>query len=350
MSGNQTASKRIPWIDAARGGCVLAVVMFHFIIVIFEPAAPAGPVTTGWSLFGAALAAFRMPLLFAVSGFVVARRVRAGRGDRSNAARVASSYYLYVVWLVAYGLISLIPLAVNTDRITSPGDFLGQLLIPDTPLWFILALAVYTAVLCSLPRARPAYVLAMLAVLSITAQAVLGFELWARVPYYFLFFAAGVYLRPLIEQQAGRATPLRTVVSGGVFTVFFVLEQVVEVPLANAVLFVARDAAALSAGLLAVVLLCRVAPVRRVLSRVGRSTLPIYVLHFPLVMVAASFIDWTTVLESPATAAAAPIVGPAVIAVLCLVIYRLALRTPLRFAFRMPGRWQRAISPTPAKA
>ena len=338
---SQASAPRIAWVDAVRGGCVLAVVLFHFLAV-YGPVLPAGPALTVWTRLGAFLAAFRMPLLFVVSGLIVSSRVRSGWSDRRNLARAVSSYYLYVVWLTLYALFALLPLPRPFAEIDSVPEYLRQFLVPATPLWFVFALAVYVVILCSARRVPPSVVLAVLAVVSVASESLFGFDLWVRVPFYLLFFAVGVHLRPWIERQAELASVPRALVAVALFAVLFAIEQVTSVPVLEETIRVARDLAGVLAGVLVVVLACRSSVVRRPLAALGRETLPIYVLHFPLVLL-------VPLLPLEATAAgvgafAAPLVGTAAVCLLCIGIERITRRTPARHLFAAPARLTAAVS------
>jgi uncharacterized membrane protein YcfT len=93
---------RLGWIDAVRGACVLAVVLFHATAwhVLTLDLAPVADRT--WSVVNGYLGSLRMPLLLAVSGLLASRRILQGSRSPDSAERAASSYYLYVVWLAVY--------------------------------------------------------------------------------------------------------------------------------------------------------------------------------------------------------------------------------------------------------
>jgi uncharacterized membrane protein YcfT len=68
-------SSRLQWVDAARGVCVVLVVLYHVGLLTYEPFRSVmwPPVERGWFAINALLAAMRMPLLRAISGLLAAR-------------------------------------------------------------------------------------------------------------------------------------------------------------------------------------------------------------------------------------------------------------------------------------
>jgi hypothetical protein len=146
-----------------------------------------------------------MPMLLATSGMLAARRISEGWSRPGAAVRVASSYYLYVVWLALYFAFDLPFSSVNLNRIASMGDFLTQLFVPETTLWFIFALALYVVVLTSVRRVPPWFVLGALAALSVAAgSSDPQKSLFWTVLQNAVFFAAGVYGGRLLQALAAR--------------------------------------------------------------------------------------------------------------------------------------------------
>jgi fucose 4-O-acetylase-like acetyltransferase len=324
----------------------MAVVMMHFSISIYAPSVARFADTNTWNWIIGTLGAFRMPLLFAISGYLVAGRVRNGWVDRRNALRVASSYYLYVVWLGVYVLLSVAAPADAPFRIAHLSDFFRQLLIPESPLWFIFFLAVFVAVLTSLHEAPPAIVLSTLVVVSMVSQVPMEnptFAMAIRGTYYFLFFASGVYLRPVLgffsEGQLWWKLP-------GVLAIFCWLNTILpSVPFRSVEWYASwllRDVAGVGLGVAAVAVLVMLKPARVVLSAVGRRTLPIYVLHIPFIWLAVwaiSLLPNATIDNAPMRAVA-PLLVPSLIAAASIGVSIAVRRTPMRFLFDMPTPWR----------
>ncbi|GEL94959.1 acyltransferase [Cellulomonas composti] len=352
---------RLEWIDAARGYSVAAVVLAH--VVLWHAADPGVPVAdvgaSLWDRVYSVLGSVRMPVLLAVSGLVVAGRVRAGFRAGGLTVRVARNYYLYVVWLLIYAVFYAVVREPGLPhRVDGPLDVLRQLVVPGTTLWYVFALAVYIAVLGALYRAPAWAVLGGLAVLSVvTATFTTSDQVWSKVPELAVFFAIGVYGSGVLRRLAERASvPLA-------FAAAFVAAGVTALgrftaghDVAGAVLSLARGTAFLVVAVLVVVLAVRWNPVRRLGLALGRQTLPIYVLHplwIALLIVAAGSVGHdveAAVLGSTLGAILYPAVVGSVVVALCLAVgtgvRRVGLQVPL---FAMPARWSQAFERADAR-
>src|SRR5690606_33816009 len=105
-----------------------------------------------WTVVNDLMTAVRMPTLFAISGFLLASRIRNGWNDSRTRFSAVHTYYLYVVWLLIYALVS--PwFATGVQPLTSLSGWMGlasQLVNPHTMLWFLLGLVFWTVVLATL--------------------------------------------------------------------------------------------------------------------------------------------------------------------------------------------------------
>jgi surface polysaccharide O-acyltransferase-like enzyme len=334
-------SKRLNWVDAARGICVLAILLMHFLIWIYRPEL-ANPTADSrlWERVSGIFGWFRLSLLFAVSGFILSSRVRAGWSDRRNFGQAARTYYLYAVWLVVFALLSLVIPGDAPMQVHGVASFFTQLVLPRTILWFVLALTVYVLVFSALRRVPPAVMLVGLALISYSSIFLPGNnggDLYIRVVYYAIFFAIGVYLKPAMVYMTTGGVWWKVIVAAGVFYAFRKLYFAVpnEYALRTAVRML-QDAAAIFACIAAIAIICMVPIVARVLSTIGRRTLPIYVLQLPLFWLILSLPGVTELLQVPAVRMVAPALGVALIASASLGIYWGAMKTPLRHLFQMP--------------
>jgi uncharacterized membrane protein YcfT len=339
---------RLAWVDAARGICVLLVVLLHVRIFVYAPLAPPTNGVEVWTQLTEFFGAFRLPLLFAVSGLVASKRVRAGWGDRRTVLRAVSLYWLYVVWLTVYALLSIVVIAPGVPfRVMSVGSYAQQLLVPDSMLWFIFALAVYVVLLSSLHRVRPAVMLVGLAVVAVASGAApmtRDEALWLHPVYYAVFFAAGVYLGPrlraLAESRARWRVPLALVA----FVAFQLLwQQGVEGTLVESALRLLRDGSAVVLSIIVIELAVRWRPFASAASAIGRRTLPIFVLQLPLIWVLFLLppVEWS--LTSAPVRYVAPVLGTALIVVAALGIHSVAMRGRTRVLFEIPEAWRRRI-------
>lgn len=342
------SATRLAWVDAARGICVLLVVLLHVRIFVYEPLAPPSNGVAVWTQLTEFFGAFRLPLLFAVSGFVASRRVRAGWSDRRTVLRAVSLSWLYLVWLTVYAVLSIVVIDPGVPfRVMTPLHYLEQLFVPDSMLWFIFALAAYVVVLSSLNRVPPAVILGVLAVLAVASGALpvtRDEALWLHVVYYAVFFAVGVYGSSVLTLLAGVRSPFGLALGVVLFVAFELMwQQSVEGTVLETGLRLLRDGAAVAVSIVLISLLVRWRPFDRVASAVGRRTLPIFVLQLPLIWALFLLppVEWS--LEFAPVRYLAPVLGTALIVLAALGIHRLIVRGPARVLFALPEAWRTRI-------
>jgi uncharacterized membrane protein YcfT len=352
MADDRAAAERITWIDAARGVSVLAVVLMHATLSAYLGHMSAGSSTAFWSWFIDAMTPFRMPALAMLSGLLLARRIRAGWSDRTVRVSVASSYWLYAVWLLAFALFAgLVGSYVWTGPVgmgegVAWDAFVAQLVLPRTLLWYVFALAVWTALLTTLRRVDPALVLILLAIASACSHylpVVDNNDQYRNVIRYALFFAIGVYGSTWLRERIGRrdaplllGTLATYAVSG--WTISFTGNANVEY-----VLTPLHDASAAVVLLIAVSAICRVGWLGRGMAWVGRRTLPIYVLHGLLLEAIGFLPQWHLVVDRALVRPLAPLLIALVIAAVAISFYELVMRTPARVLFELPRPLRRAL-------
>ena len=349
---------RLAWIDATRGYSVAAVVLFHVVLWGYQRAdVPLAEVGGSlWSFVNTVLGSVRMPVLLAVSGLVLARRIRRGPVRGGILQRSAANYYLYVVWVLVYALFFLLlQQPYLRHRIDGPVELVTQLALPGTTLWYLLAIAIYSVVLTALRRLPPWAVLAPLVVLSsvVHAGSYAADDLWHKIPELFVFYAMGVYAAPLLRRLAEGATALRLALATAAAAAVTVVGWLVPNRVADAVLFVPRGAAFMALAVIGVALAIRWGPVERIGVLLGRQTLAVYVLH-PLLIALLTILVlgpgravYAALLFNPVSAVLYPAVVTAGIIALSVAVRRLADRAGLRWLFAMPDRWTAALAAEP---
>lgn len=184
---------RLQWAEVAKGACIVLVVLWHVIMKHYPQIDWRVPVPLPglWGAVSEQLLPLRMPLFFAISGFFAAAAVR--RPWRViRRSKVAKFLYLYVLWLCIHtGLRALVP-DFGTERAGDLRQFLEQLTITPSNLWYLQALAIYFVAF----------------VLSATAAAELVATPGNRGGVYqnLVFFLAGLYGKPLVERVATAAS------------------------------------------------------------------------------------------------------------------------------------------------
>lgn len=343
---------RVPWIDTARALCVLAVVVMHTtisLLVVVEHT----QVDVAWRQIVDAMTPFRMPALSLLSGMLLARRIRAGWSDRSVRASVALSYWLYVVWLLIFLLIAvgigwsmwLGPLGAGTPY-QGAQAFIDQLILPKSVLWYVMALAIWTVVLAAMHKVSPAAVLIVLGTLSVVSFYLPGdgSDQYRNVLRYFVFFAVGVYAAGLIREHVAK----RPWASGGVAVGAFVLVAAIANfgmdDNVDHVLTIPRDIAGAVIVIIGALALTKVPGLGGVLAWAGRRTLPIYVMHVPLLELLTMFPTWWLgALDYEIVHAIAPVAITLAITAASVGVHAIFVRTPARVVFMLPEAWRRRI-------
>jgi len=347
-----TPRERLVWVDAARALCVLAVVVMHTtisLLMVLEP----DPLDMTWRHIVDAMTPFRMPALSLLSGMLLSSRIRAGFGDLRTRASIALSAWLYVIWLTVFLVVALTVGASvwlgqfgygeTTDSLAS---FVDQLVLPRSILWYVAALAVWSAVLAALRSVPPAAVLIVLSALSIVSFSIAsdGAEQYPNMIRYFLFFAVGVYASGRIRTAISESSWTTGLVAAGAFIVTTLAASFGPSERVDDVLTVPRDIAGAIIVMVLAVALCRLPGIGHALAWVGRRTLPIYVMHAVLLDLLVLHSDWWNGLfEERVARVIAPVVIMLVITAAAVGFHAVVMLTPARVLFALPVPWRRRI-------
>lgn len=351
---NSASASRLDWVDMARAGAVVAVVLFHACIGHYWAMDHAkGDAIAWWDRVNQIVTAVRMPLLFTISGMLAAGKIRRGfrRGKAIEAA--VTNYYLYVVWLLVFGAMLLLagdrPVPFQVDALST---YLREFYLPNSPLWYVFALALYILGFTALRRVPGGIVLGALLAIHLVATQLYTLEspLWTRGLSFALYFGLGVYGTRIMRAVATRPI-LAAVAAAGAYLVY---QQIgmstlmsLQVPtLGDAALTMALYVCAGLAMVGITGILARVGPYAALGRAVGRRTLGIYVLHIPVIVV----IDLTAwgpfgaLRELAATSHMVDTIYPLLITAcvvpICMACQDLAPRIGLGFLFEAP-RWLR---------
>lgn len=294
------------------------------------------PVERVWSAVNLVLTPVRIPLFFTISGMLVASAIT--RPWRLVAAKkVAQPAYLYVLWItVALALYWFLGSSIDGLSVHTPLDYLALLIIPSSTLWYLYALALYFVV-AKAARRFPLWVtLGAAGVISVGAFEFAGDAVPARVAQNLVFFLAAAYLPGVVRCVADRASlglaVVATVLYGAVVGLYLL-----ELDLAVGIRTLAA-LVAVWAGVTIVSVLTQWSGFARIVGYIGRNTLPIYVMHLPLLAV----FSWLTADSLSGTSVAlAVIYPPFVVAGLVgasVLLHRalLAVRADLLFALPLP--------------
>lgn len=345
---------RQAWPDAAKGACILLVVFWHDTVLDYVRLGwrLSLPLAGLWGTAGEALRPLRMPLFFALSGMFAARAVMRPWPSVVR-ARVARFAYLYVLWLLLHTAFFRLTPGFGAAVVRSPAQLLEQLTISPGNLWYLQALLVYFVVARSTRRV-PGTVLAASLMLSVAVS-----SHWFSAPgnrasllQNLCWFLIGLHATAWADRFARRTTARTAAMFAACYVVLASFTTVAGIGSWPGVRLV-TGAVGVCAGISAAALLCRGRsgsatgrrPGRtgRALARLGRRTLPVYVIHMPLVAllhdaVAALFRRAPGLGHSLLLAAGYPVLATAAIVSTCLVIHQVLRRAGLRWLFELPGR------------
>ncbi|MEO3768925.1 acyltransferase [Micromonospora sp. B9E7] len=286
-TGTTTAaglSRRAEWADAAKGVCIILVVLWHVVVKDYLQIDwhLGVPVPGLWGTLGEQFLPLRMPLFFTISGVFAANAAQ--RPWRVVArSRVAGFLYLYALWLLIHTAILAAAPELPTDRATSALGVLEQLTITPSNLWYLYALALYFTIAKATRRAPRALVLVPAAVLSAVAAAGLLDTPGNRGGLYqnLVFFLAGLYLRPQIQRWAATASRRRLLLTSGAYVLALAAMAVAGAQQWFGV-WPAVSVVAVIFGITAAARLARWSALSKPMASLGRITLPIYVVHMPV--------------------------------------------------------------------
>lgn len=331
------ASARLAWLDVAKGGCIVLVVLHHVITKYLPVITPPdlSEVVAAWEALTWAVKPVRMPVFFVISGFFAANAI--ARPWPQVLRRVVGPYYLYLVWLAIYVVFYRIETRVEANRITGSRDLVTDLVLAETSMWFLFALAAYFVLAKLLRRCDPRLVIAGAALVALwTGWSGIEETNKASVLSHFVFFALGAFYPRLLGAAAAWGRDRIGALGVVYLAVFVALEaiglpwsvtllgaSVVGIPMGLALAARAGDAPTLSAGL----------------SWLGARTLRIYVLHFALigVLLHVPFRVQSSGSDGALLAAMMPALATALIIAGCLGLHRAAVYYGGAALFRTPA-------------
>lgn len=289
--------ERVEGFDLARGAAVVMVVVLHATALSQGGTVADQPVS-------------RMGLMMLISGILSAPALERRRAYAAN--RAVDLLWLYVVWTP----LTLVATRGAAGLRTLP----GELVAPATPLWYIGGLAMLSGGMLLLRGVRPVWPLAISAAAALLIatghrSGVLGYD---QFLHFAVFFFVGVYGRPHILAMLARCGA-RTAATAAAVLALMLLTPAIPHPIASVVAGLAL--LPIAQGLV------RLRGVRH-FGAFGRRTLDVYLMHCPLLWIAARLIG-------PYGAGTTAALAIAVI-VACLLLRRLCDRFGLGWLYRRP--------------
>lgn len=269
------SSSRMLWMDMLRGMAISLVVIYHCTVYMWEKYPEA---FAGLMYFGELLAPLRMPLLFFLSGLLLARSI--DKGAKTYAlGKLNNLIYPFVVWtLVLYFLYEAREAILGLPSEIEPVRAL--LYDPWHHLWFLHYLAVYYVIGFFLFKAG-----LLVAALVAGILYLVGYPAgYGYLTALFMFFIAGAFANRSSAFPEWILMHRRPLVWGGLAVITFCLVAVALglVPIAkhNLTYCVVAGAALPIAIYLAIrAERWRYAPA---LAYLGRNSLVLYMVHVPV--------------------------------------------------------------------
>lgn len=338
------AAPRETWGDVVKGVLIVLVVFWHVVMKSYlEVDWQLGvPIPGVWGLLADLIWPFLMPLFLLVSGtFAAAAFSRPWAVVLRT--RVVRFLYLYLLW----SLIHTAALWAFPDFPTlvprGVAEFVEAVTISPPNTWYLFALALYFLVAKALARVSPWLVVGAAAVLSVVVAA--GYvEIVSNrgsLLYNLTFFLLGLHLAPHVRRLAGRVRPAPLALLGaGYLTVFAAMRLTGSATVPGVWPLVSLVGVAF--GLAAAPAFARIPLLGPGAARLGRRSLPIYLLHMPLLAVLDVVLaEWLSLASRPvqlAAAVALPIAVTAVIVAACVGLERVLVRGGADWLFELPGR------------
>ena len=203
------AASRVGWVDAAKGICIIFVVMMHSTLGVGEAMG-----TEGWMHYVVAFARpFRMPDFFLISGLFLGLVI-----DRSWTRyidrKVVHFAYFYVLWLTIQFAFKAPGMAAEDGAAATLGQYLLAYVQPFGTLWFIYLLPVFF-VFTRLVKTLPVWFVfvwaAVLEALPVHTGSMVFDEFCARYVYFFVGYAFATHIFAIadwVRDNPGRSLAL----------------------------------------------------------------------------------------------------------------------------------------------
>lgn len=312
--------QRLTALDATRGLAVVAMVFGH-VLLWGHANGHHGAFDAVSRLFNS----FRMPVLMLVSGYLAHALLSRPMARTLN--RCVHFAWIYMIWLVPLLLVS----PFGNDL--SLPNYVDNLSRPMTSLWFLWVLGLFTLSVpftALVPRWIVLAAAASLGVVSFVGLLPLNTYSFHNAAIYALMFYAGLSWRPEIEQalRADMSWPLLAKLAAAA-VVATVAAQMLRLASGHDGLGGAQRLAICLAALYAIRVMVDRLPGLARLAWLGRNTLPVYVLHLPLMMIVR---DPVARMAGPLT----PIACTVVLIAGSLLLHRAARQAKLAWLFERP--------------
>lgn len=313
------------WVDTAKGLAIVLVVQFHSVLFL----GLVGGTAPFWDHLNVPFETFRMPLFFCTAGLFAGKALSLPFRQLMT-DRVARLLWLYALWtflfIVAFSVFPYDPRAYPQSA-NPLASWALSFVQPNECTWFVYALAVYFLLGRLIGGLPPAVQIGLAGVLSLSTGLSAPFGVTTqKAAAYFVFFLLAAHLGPAVRRVAPAVRwPAATALLAG---------YAAAAGLALALDLLDSPAVRLALGLVAAPAGCALAVVlsrRRsmaLLPWLGRRTLPIYLLHFSIILRLVSVLLVAGVTIPPAVGIVLPPLATASAIALSLAIHAMTRRVP----------------------
>jgi uncharacterized membrane protein YcfT len=350
---------RETWGDALKGVLIVLVVFWHVVMKSYLQVdwQLGVPIPGVWGLAGDVIWPFLMPLFLLVSGYFAANAFT--RPWRVVArTRVLRFFYLYLLW----SLIHMAALWAFPDLPTlvprSLAEFVESVTISPPNTWYLYALALYFLVAKALSRVPAWLVIGAAGVLSVVVSTGIVEVVSNRGSLLsnFVFFLLGLHLAPQLRRFVTWMRPARALLFVAAYALAFAAMRLTGTESVPGV-WPAVSVAGVAMGLAVAPLIARSRLLGTGLAAIGLRSLPIYLLHMPLLAIAdVVLVAWLAEAKGAVqlvAAAVLPVLLTAALVAVCLVLNRYLVRDGFGWLFDLPRRgsfvWRGAPCPPPSR-
>lgn len=349
---------RVEWVDSAKGLCILLVVLGHAITTL-----SAHGYTTGvWAEVNFFLGPIRMPLFFLLSGLFAAKALSEPWEKLAN-RRIWVMVWLYVIWVPLRDLFNAFLPGTHVEEIgiiraptiADPGNWPAlayntahSFVEPASYLWFLWALALFAILTKATRNVPPAIQFVVAALVNVTAPFAGVSWSWDFVAKMYVFYVLGLYAAPWIFRMTQRrpAGFLAASVGGYLAVALWVQltfptfnegnQGIVRLFLSLSGVFAMVNIMAMLQGSVLV----------KPFEKLGRRTLPVYLMHIPLLSLMAIVADMF--LSADPGLPFQPVVAAVAVAALCLFVHDVLVRAGGGWLFKRPDWVVRLTTTAPA--
>ncbi|CAN5364478.1 hypothetical protein BH10PSE12_BH10PSE12_27780 [soil metagenome] len=266
------------WIDFAKAVSLILVLHLHANFYSGGLASPHAKIAVTLPVFIDVLSFYaRLPIFFFVSGMLAARRIAIGA-----TTGLGTHAYLYFLWALIY-VVVISDWPHFCGRVTFEPGKVAAILWGGSVVWYLWAIAIAFLV-ARWTRLWPTWLVIGIAALMTESQFAVAAEWGAHLgsllrclPFYLL----GARI-PTIGGMIADSRSAMLAISGILAYFLFGLLVPSNIPFVS----IAADLAGLILGLMAAGWAARCYPgIVSPVSRIGKQTLPVYILHFPIIAV-----------------------------------------------------------------